>query len=117
MHLVHRGAEENVSIELLETRTSTITWHSDVTYEAQPPGTTFLYILDTPDQGGDTLFSSQVEAYNRLSSEFQKRLHGLTALHSGKPRKAITGPKDMADFIFRARAGTELKDQGQRCSP
>ena len=83
VHLVHRGAEENVSIELLESRTNTITWHSDVTYEAQPPGTTFLYILDTPDQGGDTLFSSQVEAYNRLSPEFQKRLHGLKALHSG----------------------------------
>ncbi|MCJ1275894.1 hypothetical protein MMC21_003699 [Puttea exsequens] len=83
VHLVHRGVDDTTAQDLLETRTNTITWHSDVTYEKQPPGTTFLYVLDTPDQGGDTLFASQVEAYNRLSSEFQKRLHGLTALHSG----------------------------------
>lgn len=36
--------------------------------------------------GGDTLFASQVEAYNRLSPEFQKRLEGLRALHSAVPQ-------------------------------
>jgi sulfonate dioxygenase len=36
--------------------------------------------------GGDTLFLSQVEAYNRLSSEFKKRLEGLRALHSAVPQ-------------------------------
>lgn len=35
-----------------------------------------------PDIGGDTLFLSQVEAYKRLSPDFQKRLEGLRALHS-----------------------------------
>lgn len=83
VHLVHRGADDTAGAQVLETRTNSITWHSDVTYEAQPPGTTFLYILDGPKAGGDTLFSNQVEAYGRLSPEFQKRLHGLTALHSG----------------------------------
>lgn len=57
-------------------------WHTDVTYERQPPGTTFFFILRQPSLGGDTLFASQVEAYNRLSPEFQKRLQGLTAVHS-----------------------------------
>ena len=61
-----------------------MTWHSDVTYEKQPPGTTFLYLLDGPIAGGDTLFANQAEAYRRLSPEFQKRLHGLKASHSGK---------------------------------
>ena len=83
VHLVHRGADDNTAMALLQTRTNSITWHSDVTYENQPPGTTFLFILDTPDAGGDTLFASQTEAYNRLSPEFQRRLHGLKALHSG----------------------------------
>jgi alpha-ketoglutarate-dependent taurine dioxygenase len=54
-----------------------------VTYEQQPPGTTFLYILDTPEVGGDTAFVNQVEAYNRLSPALKERLHGLKALHSG----------------------------------
>lgn len=68
---------------MLETRTSTIVRHSNVSYEQQPPGTTFLYILDKPTTGGDTISVDQVEAYRRLSPEFRKRLHGLTAVHSG----------------------------------
>lgn len=56
-------------------------------YISKPPGTTFLYTLDTPTfhgkySGGDTAFVSQVEAYNRLSEPFRKRLEGLTAVHS-----------------------------------
>ncbi|MCJ1270996.1 hypothetical protein MMC22_010895 [Lobaria immixta] len=84
IHLVHRGADDTAAAEILKTRTNSITWHSDVTYEAQPPGTTFLYVLDGPKAGGDTLFANQAVAYNRLSPEFRKRLHGLTALHSGQ---------------------------------
>jgi sulfonate dioxygenase len=80
---VHRGAGDKTAEAFYRTRTSSVAWHSDVSYELQPPGTTFLYILDVPDAGGDTLFSSQVEAYNRLSPAFQERLHGLKAMHSG----------------------------------
>lgn len=83
IHLVHRGADDRSGETLLETRTSTVAWHSDVTYEKQPPGTTFLYILDKPSTGGDTLFVNMVEAYRRLSPGFRERLHGLKALHSG----------------------------------
>ena len=39
-----------------------------------------------PDVGGDTIFASQVEAYNRLSPEFQTRLEGLRAVHSAVPQ-------------------------------
>ena len=55
---------------------------STQTYEKQPPSATFFFVLDQPPSGGDTLFASQVEAYNRLSPEFQKRLEGLRAVHS-----------------------------------
>ena len=83
IHLVHRGTDDRTGELLLETRTSTVAWHSDVTYEKQPPGTTFLYILDTPRTGGDTLFVNMSEAYRRLSPGFRERLHGLKAVHSG----------------------------------
>lgn len=33
-------------------------WHSDVTYELQPPSTTSLKVLTGPEYGGDTLWSS-----------------------------------------------------------
>ncbi|KAG6843752.1 hypothetical protein H0H93_000243, partial [Arthromyces matolae] len=39
-----------------------------------------------PEVGGNTLFASQVEAYNRLSPEFKKRLEGLRAVHSAVPQ-------------------------------
>jgi len=82
VHLVHRGADDTTARDFFEERTNSITWHSDVTYEKQPPGTTFLYLLDGPAAGGDTLFANQAAAYNRLSPEFRKRLHGLKVVHS-----------------------------------
>ncbi|KAK3943288.1 alpha-ketoglutarate-dependent taurine dioxygenase [Diplogelasinospora grovesii] len=83
IHLVHRGAGDNSVDQFFANRTSSVAWHSDVSYEQQPPGTTFLYILDKPEVGGDTLFVDAVEAYNRLSPLFRERLHGLKATHSG----------------------------------
>ncbi|KAL9535545.1 Alpha-ketoglutarate-dependent sulfonate dioxygenase [Sphaerulina musiva] len=83
VHLVHRSASDTTAQDYYQERTNSITWHSDVTYEMQPPSTTFLYILDGPVAGGDTLFCNMAVAYRRLSPEFQKRLHGLQAVHSG----------------------------------
>ncbi|CAF3477589.1 unnamed protein product [Fusarium graminearum] len=83
IHLVHRSAGDKSYEDFFKTRVSSVAWHSDITYEQQPPGTTFLYVLDNPDTGGDTLFANTVEAYNRLSPTFQKLLHGLKATHSG----------------------------------
>lgn len=70
-------------MNFFDDRTNSVAWHTDISYERQPPGTTFLYMLDGPAAGGDTIFSNQVEAYNRLSPQFQKLLHGLKAYHVG----------------------------------
>jgi len=82
-HIVHRlGARSEVD-SFFANRTSSVRWHSDVSYEAQPPGTTFLVMLESPEVGGDTGFVDQVEAYRRLSPALKERLHGLKAVHSG----------------------------------
>jgi sulfonate dioxygenase len=84
VHIVHRGAGDTSLDEYFAGRLSSVAWHSDVSYELQPPGTTFLYILDGPSDGaGDTLFADAVEAYGRLSPPLKERLHGLKAVHSG----------------------------------
>ncbi|KAK2624546.1 hypothetical protein QTJ16_006496 [Diplocarpon rosae] len=59
-------------------------WHSDVTYELQPPSYTSLKVLTGPPRGGggDTLWSSQYAAYDALSTPMQQYLESLTALHS-----------------------------------
>ncbi|KAJ7087902.1 hypothetical protein B0H15DRAFT_922888 [Mycena belliarum] len=82
-HVVYRDVEHDRFREYIGgDRANRTSWHSDVSYEKQTPGTTFFFILDQPGSGGDTLFLSQVEAYKRLSPEFQKRLEGLRAVHS-----------------------------------
>lgn len=58
-------------------------YHSDVTYEIQPPSYTGLKLLTAPSCGGDTLFSSGAAVYAGLSPGFQKYLEGLEAMHSG----------------------------------
>lgn len=57
-------------------------WHSDVSYEIQPPGPTSLKVITGPEVGGDTLWSSGYALYSSLSPGFQVYLEGLTALHS-----------------------------------
>lgn len=61
-----------------------IGWHSDITYEDQPAGISILKIDTAPSSGGDTIWASAYEAYDRLSPPFQKFLEGLSAVHSGQ---------------------------------
>ncbi|KIW99835.1 uncharacterized protein Z518_10763 [Rhinocladiella mackenziei CBS 650.93] len=64
--------------------TPSFLWHSDVTYEVQPPSYTSLKVLTGPPRGGggDTLWCSQYAIYDVLSAPMQKYLESLTALHS-----------------------------------
>ena len=96
---MHRGTGDKTGAQLLENRLSTVAWHSDVTYELQPPGTTFLYILDKPTTGGDTLFADMAQAYERLSPAFRERLHGLKVVHSGIEQ--ASGSKDRGSITRR----------------
>jgi sulfonate dioxygenase len=58
-------------------------YHSDVTYELQPPGITSLRLLTQPSVGGDTIFSSGQALYASFSRGFQQYLETLSAVHSG----------------------------------
>ncbi|KAI9723954.1 MAG: hypothetical protein M1812_000672 [Candelaria pacifica] len=62
----------------------TFLWHSDVTYEIQPPSYTSLKLLTGPPRGGggDTLWASQYAAYDSLSPFMQQYIENLSALHS-----------------------------------
>ena len=82
LHLVFRDANTTYNFERDDRITSTV-WHSDVSYELQPPGLTALFLLASPDTGGDTGFTSQAAALKRLSPQFVAFLRTLKAIHSG----------------------------------
>ena len=57
-------------------------WHTDFTFQQQPPSRTLLYAIDVPPVGGDTLFTNLYAAYDALSSGMKTLLEDLTAVHS-----------------------------------
>jgi alpha-ketoglutarate-dependent taurine dioxygenase len=57
-------------------------WHADITFERVPSDYAILKIIKTPeDAGGDTLWASGYEAFDRLSPTWQRFAEGLTATH------------------------------------
>jgi taurine dioxygenase len=56
-------------------------FHSDMCYISTPPKGTFLYAVEIPSQGGDTLFLNMYKAYETLSSEMKKKLDGKSAIN------------------------------------
>ncbi|KAJ7853707.1 hypothetical protein B0H14DRAFT_781406 [Mycena olivaceomarginata] len=58
-------------------------WHTDITFEPVPSDYAILKMHTLPAVGGDTLWASGYEAYDKLSPAYQKFLEGLTAVHDG----------------------------------
>ena len=57
-------------------------WHTDVTFSPTPPLAGILAAKQLPSVGGDTLWSSNLAAYEALSEPMKRLLNGLTAEHS-----------------------------------
>jgi alpha-ketoglutarate-dependent taurine dioxygenase len=57
-------------------------WHSDITFEPIPSDYAILRLTELPPTGGDTLWASGYELYDRLSTEYQKFFERLTAVYA-----------------------------------
>ncbi|KAI9025705.1 alpha-ketoglutarate-dependent taurine dioxygenase [Hyaloraphidium curvatum] len=59
-------------------------WHQDHSADDEPAAVTFSYYTDVPDApGGDTLWASLYEAYDKLSPAFRALLDSLETLQEG----------------------------------
>ena len=85
-HNIYLGPDNLYRLRQRSHKLTTIGYHSDVSYEHQPPGITILTLLSVPGTGGDTGWVSQEAAYERLSPPIQQLLEGLRAEHSGFPQ-------------------------------
>lgn len=56
-------------------------FHIDSGYAEKPYNYTFLYALELPSKGGNTLFSNMYMAYDALPRELKDKLKGRKALH------------------------------------
>lgn len=57
-------------------------WHSDWSFQKEPPAATLLRSEVTPPVGGDTLFADCTRAYEALSDTMKAVLAPLRAVHS-----------------------------------
>lgn len=58
------------------------TWHSDVTFRAEPPLGSILLGRIVPRWGGDTCFANMELAYELLPDAVKAEIDGLNAVHS-----------------------------------
>lgn len=58
-------------------------WHSDIQFEPFPADYTSLRLTELPPTGGDTLWASGYELYDRYSDAYREFFEGLTATFSG----------------------------------
>jgi taurine dioxygenase len=56
-------------------------WHTDRSYMPRPAKATFLYGLEVPTVGGDTLFANATMAYDALPDDVRNRIDKLNAIH------------------------------------
>jgi taurine dioxygenase len=82
------------------------TWHTDVSWDPEPPTHGFLRMIDRPAHGGDTLFADMYAAYDRLSEPMRTMLDGLTAWHTMGEGQA-----------FRSKGGDAVADAAGELVP
>ncbi len=86
-------------------------WHTDMSYNPEPPIGSALYALEVPPAGGDTGFANMYLAYETLPEELRRRIEGRLCRHDSSRNSAgelRRGYTDVTDP--RAGAGRRPPD-------
>ncbi|GLA33856.1 hypothetical protein AnigIFM63309_003878 [Aspergillus niger] len=77
-------------------------WHSDIAFEKAPADFSSLRLIQLPVTGGDTLWASGYEVYDRISKPYRGFLEGLSATHVG------AGFKRMGVKVYTGERGAPV---------
>jgi taurine dioxygenase len=58
-----------------------VIWHSDLSYQPDPPDASMLFALEIPPEGGNTWFASMRAALAKLPPQLVERIGGLQIKH------------------------------------
>ncbi len=107
------GRDHVIAVERLADETSPLfaeNWHSDWSFQANPPAGTCLYGINIPPIGGDTLFANQHAALEAMPTDLRSRLEGRQAIHSAKRAYAPDGAYGEHDTAKRSMDIRPSKD-------
>ena len=117
-HPVFQGLKEHPEIIKIENYGekyhTNAHWHSDVTFEEEPPDATILYAIDVPPDGGNTLFSNQYLAYEFLETPLKEKLTNHVAINTNRSVVLLAGAdpsleKTVKHPVFRTHPETKKK--------
>ena len=104
---------------------SDVDWHHDNSFVKVPQRCSFLYAVQVPRAGGDTVWVNTVKVFESLSKPMQQLLEGLTAIHDvidimGPALLKQSGPKVWQDARERNPAVEHPvvrihPDTGEKC--
>ncbi len=75
-------------------KTVTEAWHSDATFQPEPPGIAILAAQVIPGAGGDTMFANCCAAYEALSAGMKQMVERLRGVHVDTVLAKFAGVED-----------------------
>lgn len=78
-------------------------WHTDVSWDFEPPTYGVLRAIEMPARGGDTLWANGYAAYESLSAPMREAIAALQALHDMGSARAFVS-KAGAELVARTQA-------------
>lgn len=91
-------------------------WHSDFSFLEEPPAGSVLSGVEIPPAGGDTLWASQIAAWETLPEPLKLILDGRDAFHVGRPYGVKWAPpaKEQTKGKIRIVRGDPTADEERR---